>query len=58
MGANAESIPADKMPPYPVGPWKGVAKETPHMDALAQSGIRFTDFHVGFSVVLPPVLRF
>ena len=26
---------------------------TPHMDALANSGIRFTDFHVGASVCTP-----
>ena len=28
----------------------GEVKETPHIDALAASGIRFHDFHVGFSV--------
>ena len=28
----------------------GEVKETPHIDKLAASGIRFHDFHVGFSV--------
>ena len=53
LGANADSIPAGQMPPFPVGPWHDVKAETPHMDALAASGIRFTDFHVGFSVCAP-----
>ena len=28
----------------------GTVKETPHIDALAAGGMRFTDFHVGYSV--------
>ena len=58
LGANANSVPAEQMPPYPVGSWKDpttgkYTPETPHMDALAASGIRFSDFHVGFSVCTP-----
>ena len=36
-----------------LGSWHDVKSETPHMDALAASGIRFSDFHVGFSVCTP-----
>lgn len=54
MGANANGVDPASLPEFPVGPWKdGAGKytpETPHMDALAASGIRFTDFHVGYSV--------
>ena len=57
MGANANSVNPEALPDFPVGPWKDAAgkytPETPHMDALAASGIRFTDFHVGYSVCTP-----
>ena len=53
LGANAEAVPPAQMPAYPVGSWHDVKSETPHMDALAASGIRFSDFHVGFSVCTP-----
>ena len=33
--------------------WKATAGLTPHMDALAASGMRFTDFHAGASVCTP-----
>ena len=57
MGANANSVAPEELPAFPVGPWKDAAgkytPETPHMDALAASGIRFADFHVSFSVCTP-----
>ena len=53
LGANAADVPAAQMPGFPVGSWHDVKSETPHMDALAASGIRFTDFHAGFSVCTP-----
>ena len=33
--------------------WNPTAGLTPHMDALAASGMRFTDFHAGASVCTP-----
>ena len=57
MGANARSVDPAQLPAFPIGPWKDAegryTPETPHMDALAESGIRFADFHVGFSVCTP-----
>ena len=33
--------------------WEATKGLTPHMDSLAESGMRFTDFHAGASVCTP-----
>ena len=48
LGANWDGVdPSKSDPKFPRPQW------TPHMDALAASGIRFTDFHAAASVCTP-----
>ena len=57
MGANARSVDPAQLPAFPIGPWKDAegkfTPETPHMDALAESGIRFAESHVKISEADP-----